>query len=70
MHYTVKDIAKALNTSPLTIRKGLEQGIFPFGCAVECEKRFAYLFFPNKVKEYLGEVEEQKQANTKGSCLI
>lgn len=58
--YKVNDIAKAMGTSPLTIRRGLEQGVFPFGCAVECEKRFAYLFFSNKVKEYLGEVEEQK----------
>lgn len=46
-------IARVLRVNPATVRKGLEQGVFPFGCAVKCEKRFSYIFFPEKVKEYL-----------------
>lgn len=47
-------IAKVLKVNPATIRKGLEQGVFPFGAAVKCEKRYSYIFFPPLVKEYTG----------------
>lgn len=47
-------VSKALGVNPQTVRYGLEQGVFPFGVAVKCEKRCSYIFFPEKVKEYLG----------------
>ncbi len=55
-------VAKALGVNPQTIRKGLEQGVLPFGAAVKCEKRFSYIFFPNKIREYLGvELNEEHE---------
>ena len=50
----VQKVAKALGTSEQTIRRGFEQKALPFGAAVRCEKRYAYIVFPEKVKEYLG----------------
>ena len=47
-------IAKVLGVNPQTVRKGLEQGCYPFGTAVKCDKSYSYQFFPQKVKEYLG----------------
>ena len=50
----VEKVAKALKVNPATVRRGLEQGVYPFGCAVKCEKSYSYQFFPPKVYEYLG----------------
>lgn len=50
----MQKIAKAMGVNPTTVRLGLEQGRFPFGTAVKCEKRYSYIFYPNKVTEYLG----------------
>ena len=47
-------ISKVLGVNPQTVRKGLEQGCYPFGTAVKCGKGYSYQFFPQKVKEYLG----------------
>lgn len=47
-------IARALGVTPQTIRRGLEQGCYPFGTAVKCDRRYSYQFFSEKVKEYLG----------------
>ena len=52
-------VAEAMNTTIGTLRKGLEQGVFPFGCAVETSRtgnkvNYSYLLFKTKVKEYLG----------------
>lgn len=47
-------VAKALGVNPQTVRRGLEQGVYPFGCAVKCEKSYSYQFFPPMVKKYLG----------------
>lgn len=47
-------VAKVLGVNPQTVRKGLEQGVYPFGCAVQCNKGYSYQFFPQKVKECLG----------------
>ena len=52
---TVSDIAKVMHKNPQCIRVGLQQGLFPFGAAVQTRpNRFNYVFFPEKVKEYLG----------------
>mgnify|MGYP000155396826 FL=1 len=55
----IEKIAKALHTSPSTIRQGLIQKVLPFGCAVECNKRYAYIIFPPKVEEYVGKYKEE-----------
>lgn len=47
-------VAKALNTSILAIRAGLEQDKFPFGTAIKCDKQYVYILYPVKVKEYIG----------------
>ena len=47
-------VARVLKVNPQTVRKGLEQGCYPFGTAVKCNKSYSYQFFPEKVKEYLG----------------
>lgn len=47
-------VSKVLGVNPQTVRYGLEQGVFPFGCAVKCKKRSSYIFFPEMVKKYLG----------------
>lgn len=47
-------VARTLGVNPQTVRKGLEQGCYPFGTAVKCEKSYSYQFFPMKVREYLG----------------
>ena len=55
-------VAKVLGVNPQTVRKGLEQGCFPFGTAVKCDKRYSYIFFPEKVKEFLGvEMENENE---------
>lgn len=50
----VEKVAKILKVNPETVRHGLEQGVYPFGCAVKCEKRYSYQFYPEMVKKYLG----------------
>ena len=50
----MEKVAEILKVNPQTVRKGLEQGVYPFGCAVKCDKSYSYQFFPVKVKEYLG----------------
>ena len=54
---TVNEVAKLLGKSPLTIRVGLQQGIFPFGVALktrEDRKNYTYIIYPEKVKEFIG----------------
>lgn len=54
-------IAKVLGVNPQTVRKGLEQGCYPFGTAVKCDKSYSYQFFPEMVKTYLGvDLNERK----------
>ena len=50
----MEKIAHALRVNPQTVRKGLEQGVYPFGCAVKCNKEYSYQFFPAMVYEFLG----------------
>lgn len=55
-------IAEVLKVNPATVRKGLEQGVFPFGCAVKCEKRYSYIYYPKVVREVLGiELEDERK---------
>lgn len=54
-------VAKALKVNPQTVRKGLEQGCYPFGTAVKCEKSYSYQFFPRKVEEFLGVILDERK---------
>lgn len=52
----IKEVAEALGKSELTIRVGLQMGIFPFGVAFktkEDNKQYNYVIYPEKVKEYI-----------------
>lgn len=54
----VDEVAKLLDTTPATIRVGLQQGIFPFGVAFKTaqnKKHYTYIIYPEKVREYAGE---------------
>lgn len=53
----VKDVAALLGVSELTVRIGLQQGVFPFGTAFKRKencKNYKYVIFPEKVREYIG----------------
>lgn len=55
---TVKEVAQLLGCSELTIRIGLQQGVFPFGTAFKRNpenKKWKYIIFDAKVSEYLTE---------------
>lgn len=57
----VEDVAKLLDTTPLTIRVGLQQGVFPFGVAFktkESRKHYTYIIYPELVRKYAGEQKE------------
>lgn len=57
----MQKVARALGVNPQTVRKGLEQGCYPFGTAVKCDRGFSYQFFPRKVQEFLGvSLDERK----------
>ena len=54
---TIKEAAGIIGVSPLTIRIGLQRGLFPFGTAfktTEENNRYCYVLYPEKVREYLG----------------
>lgn len=53
----VEEVAKLLDTTPATIRIGLQKGVFPFGVAFklsEHNKNYKYVLYPGKVLEYAG----------------
>ena len=53
---TVKEVADLLGCTQLTIRVGLQQGVFPFGVAFKTKpehKNYVYVIYPEKVKEYV-----------------
>lgn len=56
----VEEVAKLLDTTPATIRIGLQLGVFPFGVAFkssENNKNYTYVLYPEKVREYCGKQE-------------
>lgn len=56
----VKDVAKMLGTTEMTIRVGLQQGVFPFGTAFKTKpnnKQYTYIIYPAKVEEYVNRGE-------------
>ena len=62
----IAEVAEMLDTTPLTIRIGLQQGVFPFGEA--CKRRadsknYTYIIYPEKLREYCGGKEDEKEKN-------
>lgn len=54
----IKEVAEMLDTTPLTIRIGLQKGVFDFGVAFKRRadsKNYTYIIYPEKVKEICGE---------------
>lgn len=52
---TVKDAAKILGVNHMTVRKGLQQGVFPWGYAVKTsENRWSYVINAKKFSEDVG----------------
>lgn len=54
---TVKEVAEMLGTTELTVRVGLQKGVFPFGTAFKVKeggKHYKYVFYPEKVREFCG----------------
>lgn len=62
----INEVAKMLDTTPLTIRIGLQQGVFPFGVAFKRRadsKNYTYIIYPEKLREYCGGKEYEKEKN-------
>lgn len=55
---SVKDAAKLLNTSPQTVRIGLQRGLFPFGTAIKTSSKYTYFIYKKKLNEYV-EISER-----------
>ena len=52
---TIAEAAKLMGVSQQFIRIGLQQGLFPFGCALKMSGgRYTYLIIRNKLLEYMG----------------
>lgn len=57
---TVAQAAKALGIKPNTLHAALRTGQVPFGIAFktdESKRNYSYLIYPEKFREYVGEVE-------------
>lgn len=50
---SVTECARLLNTSPQTIRIGLQRGLFPFGTAVKTSSKYTYIIYKKKLEEYI-----------------
>ena len=55
---SIADAAKILGKSPQFIRVGLQQGILPFGKAVQISSKYTYHISPKLFKEYIGSYDE------------
>lgn len=54
MRISVDKVAELMNTSPMTIRKGLQDGIFPFGYAVKTSSRYTYIIIKEDFESHTG----------------
>ena len=58
----VEEAAKLLGMNTQTLRLALQQGLFPFGCAIHTsEKRFTYYINPKRLENYLGGEDLRKE---------
>ena len=56
----VKTAAWMLGMSPVTVRKGLQQGVFPWGYAIHTDGRWSYFINAKKFAEIEGLLEGRK----------
>lgn len=62
---SVEDTAKIIRKNPQNVRLGLQQGVFPFGVAIQKPNgRWTYNIIASKVYEYAG----IKESDTNGNC--
>ena len=62
----ITEVAEMLDTTPLTIRIGLQQGVFPFGVAFKRRadsKNYTDIIYPEKLREYCRGKEDEKEKN-------
>ena len=66
MTYTssVERAAEILGKPATTIRTGLQQGVFPFGAAIEMKGRYSYVIYRKKLEDYVGKIEEKEKVST------
>ena len=67
---SIKEVAKIMGKGEQCIRIGLQRGLFPFGAAVNVTgNRFNYIIYPNKFREYIGDLKGQdSNCNTQGNA--
>lgn len=51
---TVKKVAELMGDSDEPFRRGLQQGLFPWGYAVKTSSKYTYWISPIKFTEYTG----------------
>lgn len=63
MSYTisVERAAEILGKPATTIRTGLQQGVFPFGAAIEMKGRYSYVIYKKKLEDYVGKITETEE---------
>lgn len=66
MTYTisVERAAEVLGKPPSTIRTGLQQGVFPFGAAIEMKGRYSYVIYKKKLEDYIGKLEPEESTSS------
>lgn len=59
MKITIEQASKQMGVKASTLREGIRQGAFPFATCFkeEGKERFQYFIFPEKFKEYYGEMK-------------
>ena len=50
----VKDVARLMGVTENFVRKGIRDGILPFGYAVKTSSEYTYYISPEKFEEYTG----------------
>ena len=59
---TVSDAAKILGKTDKTIRLGLQQGLFPWGVAVQTSQSgFSYVIYPKMFKDMVGDIQLEEK---------
>ena len=58
----IAEVAEMLDTTPLTIRIGLQNGVLEFGVAFKRRadsKKYTYILYPEKLREYCRGKEDE-----------
>ena len=64
MKHTIDTVAEALDIGPQTLRVLLQKGMVTFGMAFKNDgcKNYKYILYPQKVREYIGDMEKGNEA--------